>query len=290
MTSSKREALIYLSEKLPIACYRVDDKFSITCLQKINAALIEAVYMLGYDYIRYSYWIKNVVQQEQAINSFSVNLSNFPESWEGFYNQQSIYLIDPVVRIIQENIEHKNLIYGTWSDAYVWAMQSPLGNSAEEKEKYVKSITQLISSSREYHLNSGYYYSWGDNTLQIVLSLASPQSSVEQSETSAGDFIKTIHSIVILINQAIAITQGCSHCSKSLRIDGSNPIHLSQAELYVLQLFHKHRNATLKQIAIHYGRSVDTVNHHLRSIRSKLNTPGASGHSLAAYAVELKLI
>lgn len=290
MANNKKEALIYLSEKLPIACHLGDEKFPITCLEKINAALIEAVYMLGYDYIRYSYWIKNIVQQEQEINSFSVNLSNFPEDWESFYNKESVYLIDPVVRIIQENIGHKNLIYGTWSDAYVWAMQSPLGNSVEEKEKYVKSITQLIGSSREHHLNSGYYYSWGDNTLQIVLSLASPQSSVEQGDASAGDFIKTIHSIVILINQAIAITQGCSHCSKSLRIDGSNPIHLSQAELYVLQLFHKHRNATLKQIAIHYGRSVDTVNHHLRSIRSKLNTPGASGHSLAAYAVELKLI
>lgn len=290
MSSSKKEALIYLSEKLPIACHLADEKFPITCLEKINAALIEAVYMLGYDYIRYSYWVKNMVQQEQEINSFSVNISNFPEAWEAFYNGESIYLVDPVVRIIQENIEHKNLIYGTWSDTYVWAMQNPLGQSVEEKEKYVQSVTQLITSSRQHHLNSGYYYSWGDNTLQIVMSLASSQSSVEQNSAPAGDFIKIIHSMVVLINQAIAVTQGCNHCSKSLRIDGSSQIHLSHAELYVLQLFHKHRNATLKQIAIHYGRSVDTVNHHLRSIRSKLNTPGASGHSLAAYAVELKLI
>lgn len=289
MKSSRKEALNFLSERLPIICDVENEKFQITCLEKINTALIESIYMMDYDFIRYSYWIKNVVQNEQEVNSFSVNISNFPEAWELFYNEQNIYLIDPVVRIIQENME-KNLIYGSWSDTYVWAMQNPLGQNTEEKEKYVKSVTQLIASSREHHLNSGYYYSWGDNTLQIVMSLASSQSSVEQSNDSAGELIKIIHSMVVLVNQAIAVTQGCNQCNKSLRIDGSNPIHLSQAELYVLQLFHKHRNATLKQIAIHYGRSVDTVNHHLRSVRSKLNTPGASGHSLAAFAVELKLI
>jgi len=160
--------------------------------------------------------VKNVVQQEQEINSFSVNLSNFPSAWETYYNRESIYLVDPVVRIIQENIEHKNLIYGTWSDAYIWAMQNPLGVNAEEKQKYVTGVTQLITSSRQHHLNSGYYYSWGDNTLQIVMSLASSRNSVEQNEVSVGDFIKIIHSMVVLINQSIAVTQGCNQCQQIL--------------------------------------------------------------------------
>lgn len=294
MNSSKNEALIYLSEKLPITCISApsgaEEQQLISCLEKINDALVEAVYMLGYDYIRYSYWVKNVVQQEQEINSFSVNLSNFPPDWETFYNTESIYLVDPIVRLIQENMADKSMIYGTWNDAYHWGLQHPLGHTADEKEKYAKSIRQLMETSSKHELNSGYYYSWGSSTAHIVLSLASSKNSAEHQEASAADFIKMIHSMVVLINQAITVTQGCTQCSKSLRIDGSSSIHLSQSELQVLQLFHKHRNATLKQIAIHYGRSVDTVNHHLRSIRNKLNTPGASGHSLAAYAIELKLI
>ena len=65
---------------------------------------------------------------------------------------------------------------------------------------------------------------------------------------------------------------------------------LTESELRVLQLFRKERSATQKQIAVEYGKSVDTINFHLRSIRRKFNLPRASGHSLAFYAVEQNLL
>ena len=96
--------------------------------------------------------------------------------------------------------------------------------------------------------------------------------------------------MMVLVNQAIAMTNRCDYCVKSFRVDGSEPIKLSAAELQVLYLYKLHRNASIKQIATIYNRSIDTVNHHLRSIRGKLNIPGASGYALALYATELNLL
>jgi len=288
---NKKESLSFLARELPIQCGFSDESLLDTCLSQIRESLLQAVEKLGYEYVRYSYWIKDVMEGQEGqseTNSFSVNISNFPSSWEILYNKESLYLFDPVVRIIQENIATKHLIYGTWSDAYERALQNPLGETSEQKENYIKSVMQLITHSHQHHLMSGYYYSWGDNHRQIVLSLAAAEIdiNVEPDDT----FVNILHSIVVLVNQSILMTKGCMHCNKSVRIDGSDAVRLSRAELQILRLYSSHRNASQKQIAIHYNRSLDTVNHHLRSIRQKFKLPGASGHALASYAVELNLL
>jgi len=278
--------LIFLSREYPVSCRYEQDRQRITCLDRVRAILEESAEKLGFDYIRYSYWLKDVAPQQTSTNLFGINISNFPADWELHYNENSLYLVDLVVRIIQERVGENHLIFGAWNDAYVWGMQNPLGETTEEKQKYIQRITKLIEASRDYGLMSGYYYSWGDDLRQIVLSLSSPVDGIESPKVSQN----TVHSMVILTNQAIQLTKGCHHCHKSIRIDGSAPIELTSSEQALLLLYHKHRNATQRQIADCYGRSVDTVNHHLRSIRRKLNIQGASGHALASYAAELNLL
>jgi DNA-binding CsgD family transcriptional regulator len=287
MDTSSFDSLVCLARELPLHCSPPTELLPITCLDKVRRALMLGCNQLGYEYVRYSYWLKNVVPRNETTNAFSVNFSNFPITWETFYNQQHLYLHDPVVRIIQEKMNTHRLMHGSWGDTYLWAVQNPLGESEAQKQDYLQKINKLIADAQKHKLASGYYYCWGDSVRQIVLSLATGTSVNNKAE---GFTINALHGMMVLVNQSIMDTQGCQSCNKSLRIDGSTPIKLSKTEIHILNLYNKHKSASQKHIAEQCSRTIDTVNHHLRSIRQKLKVPGASGHALAAYASELNLL
>jgi len=290
-TARESEALLNLSSKLPIQCDFFDTDIATNCFEKIKDALIESINKMGYQYLRYTCWVNGIASETSITNSFSINISNFPTQWESYYEKNNLYMIDPVVRLIQDNILKNNLIFhGTWDSAYDTALANPLGATDEQKVEYVFNVSQLIKSSREHELKSGYYYSWGDQHRRIVISISSHNDYSADTEIKSTNFINLLHSMAVLVNQAITMTNRCDQCIKSFRVDGSDPIKLSAAELQILRLYKSHRNASIKQIAAIYNRSIDTVNHHLRTIRSKLDLPGASGYALALYASELNLL
>jgi len=289
MPLNQATAVLSMCRELPITCVQQKKRTSVTCLDQIQNAIESGVKKLGYEYVRYSYWVKDVLNRGIETNAFSVNISNFPSDWERYYNEQSLYLYDPIVRVIQDNASTDTLIHGTWNDAYIFALKNPLGETNRKKEDYTRNLKELIARAREHNLVSGYYYSWGDNLRHIIVSLSSPNDDADAIATNA-DFINSLHSIAMLTNQAIQMTGQCDRCTKSVRVDGGDPIMLSEAELTILKLFYKYKKASRKQIAEKYGKSIDTVNHHLKSIRRKLKITGASGHFLATYASELNLL
>jgi len=285
------ELLLALSSKLPIQCDLPAANVTSNCFEKIKEALIESVNKAGYQYLRYTCWVSGVTNETFEANSFSINISNFPLEWEVFYEKNGLHTIDPIVRIIQEHgFKSNKFVHGTWNNAYAMALSHPLGKTYEQIVDYVFHVSQLIQKSREHQLKSGYYYSWGDHHRRIVISISSHNEYSDDAVRENRNFIYLLHGMAVLVNQAINMTNRCDQCIKSFRTNACDPVKLSAAELQILHLYSVNRNASIKQIAVLYNRSVDTVNHHLRAIRSKLNLPGASGCALALYATELNLL
>lgn len=289
------EALDRLALLLPVGCQTADASSS-PCLSIIENSLLDFAQYLGFTCLRYSYWRTSHSNNHSSNHSskeseeaFSINFSNIPESWDRFYEQKKAYLYDPVVRVIQEDAGKTVAQWGTWADAYARCLDNPLGDTAPEQERYCQQVRKLMEDAGSQGLASGFYFCWGDATRQIILSLASPDADDDIRKRVPG-IEKLLHAAVMLVNQSIVYTGGCSACTKNLRVSGGDNIHLTETEARILTTFHSQHNVTIKGVARICDRSVNTVNFHLRSLRLKLKAPGASGHALAAAAKELNLI
>ncbi|MCB1615471.1 MAG: autoinducer binding domain-containing protein [Pseudomonadales bacterium] len=286
-------ALFSLSQNLPLSCeFSGVAKAGSYCLGNIENSLYAFANNLGYPYLRYSYWLKNTEAANVDEHAYSVNFSNIPPEWDSHYERNKMYLVDPVVRVLHENAGVEKLQWGYWADAYQYGLDKPLGETDREKSAYTEKVKQLIRGAEQHKMCSGLYFCWGDGIRQIILSMASP---VKDYRPELGEEVlieKLLYSVAMLINQSIMTTntQSCVNCNKALRVSGGKTIKLTVTEIKILNIFYAKKNMTIKQVANVCGISVNTVNFHLRSMREKFETPGASGHALASFAKELNLV
>jgi DNA-binding CsgD family transcriptional regulator len=243
--------------------------------------------ILGYEYMRYTCWLRDLQGSGSKSNSYSMNFSNFPASWEAYYDNQQLYMSDPVVRVLHEQSDDFHIAYGTWDDSLQWAREHPLGKDNKEKKAYIHSVENLFMEASTFNLQQGGYISHSNNVRHIMMSFATSKDSVNMPRNE--EFWKTMFSLIMLCDQSIKETKACNDCIKSVRIDGEPSITLTKAQIRILTLFYEQRNATIKAIASKHGTTVDTINYHLRILREKLQKPGASGHALAAFAKDHNL-
>ena len=279
-----------LIDMLPIDCDNAEKISEIKCLENIQKACFSIFDEYGYEYVSYTYWLKSVNKVEDERNVYTYSFGNFPEQWISSYERERLHLIDPVARMIREKSSTSHIIHNTWDNAYRLAIASPLGSCDADKQAYIEKVNDFNRHAKQHGLNDGHYYLWGCRKRFIVLKLATSRTRQLIDTQFNNQFLKGLHGTVVLINQSIMMTRSCSLCSKVVSVNGNEPVELSRQEIDILKLYMDNKNASTREISQLYSRSLDTINYHLRSLRIKLELPGASGHALAAAAVELGII
>ena len=286
--NSFAHALEIVSKETPLNCCGTESRYQLSCIERIKRSMFQALKELGYEYLRYTCWVKDVNNVGDESNSFSINFSNFPTDWESYYDSHQLYNDDPLVRVLQETEEGSQILFGTWQQALAKAHDNPLGETEVQQANYQKKIKNIFDRAAEFGLVSGGYLSHSNNVRHIIISFATSRIDVEDIPEQS-EFWRILFSIMMLCDQSIKETKSCGDCTKHIRIDGEESITLTKAQVKILTLFHEQRNATIKAIANKHGTSVDTINYHLKILREKLHKPGASGHALAAFAKDHNL-
>lgn len=275
-----------LLASVPLHCPRDVTPSGSDCLTQLEQAFYSTCQALGYAHGRFSCWTTFTDDEGQPHYWYSNNFSNFPAAWEQQYEQQQLYLIDPVVRAIHLAPETAKVVCGTWEDAIVAAQQSPLGETATEQTAYQQSIRAVYATAAGHGLRHGLYFSCQDGSRHVAISLACREGKPQPSD----DTWQTLFALAQVLTQAIALTGPCERCRKSARTEGLPALQVSAAQVRVLQLFLQQPGASLREIAQELGTGVDGVNYHLKTLRQRLGKPGLSGYALAQFARELNLV
>ncbi len=277
-----------LLESIPLQC-RPDSAHTLTCKQKIETALFEAAREHGFDCLRYTCWTQDVSPDKTEQHSFSINFSNFPSAWEALYEQQQYYLVDPVLRAIQE-APATPFIWGTWETAWQNAHHQPSGSNPTEKQTYLNNIQTLADQAGTFGLHSGLYLMTCSDSRKLILSLASSQAHQLTAKAICRPLLQELFAMMHLSYHSLSLTKGCGHCNIPLRTGGNAAITLTKAQANILKQFSQHASASTKDIAQSQNISTNTVNFHLKTLRQKLGKPNASGHALANIAKEHGLL
>ncbi len=286
--NSYATALEIISKETPLNCTGTESRYQSACIERIKRAMFLSLEELGFEYLRYTCWVKDINNVGDESNSFSINFSNYPADWEAYYDSHQLYMNDPLVRVLQETGEGALTLFGSWEDALKKAHDNPLGETDAQKDSYRHKIHNIFDKAKEFGLHAGGYMSHSNNVKQVIISFATGNQEVENIPEDS-PFWKILFSIMMLCDQSIRETKACKDCTKNIRIDGDESISLTKAQIQILTLFYEQRNATLKAIAKKHGTSVDTINYHLKVLREKLRKPGASGHALASFAKDHNL-
>jgi len=252
-----------------------------TCIGSIENQIKDASQKLGFQCFRYS--IRQI--GASSADTYSIAVSNFPRAWELFYEAESYYKVDPIVRMLANHDPSKsNLLYGSWLSAMEMDLSDPLGKTQSEKEYNKNRVLHLFEQARTFNLKSGIYFSHGDDKKQTLISMASNDEPMALEKRLDEKFWKSIYALVVLVEYAVGLTSGCDACMQGVRIDGSKPVVLSTMQRRILMSFYNNPKATIKQVAKLNDLTVSTINFHLKAIRKKLERPGFSGHALAQFS------
>lgn len=256
------------------------------CVQQVDRALFQVIEDMGFQSVRCIRWVNNTV--ENLATSYSQHSSNIPSAWLQHYNQTELVKIDPVVRVTATDDETIAMSHGTWSQARRMALKHPLGTSAAEKQRYKRAVDKLFKQSLEHGLEGGLFAKLGGANRQIQISIVTGNPNIEQDLNDWTWHI--LITLLTILDRLMDRFQACSKCATGIMKSGGGYIELTSAERRLLRLFLYNRKARLEDISEKYKSSRDTINFHLRNVRDKFEQPGVSGHMLAQFANEHRLI
>lgn len=268
----------------PDPCNGTDKKT--LCAKQVDSALFKVVDDMGFQYVRCIRWVNNTV--DNLATSYSQHSGNIPEAWLQLYNQAGMVNIDPVVRVTATDDQAIAMSHGTWAQAKSIALKHPLGTNAAEKQRYKRAVDKLFRQSKEHGLEGGLFAKLGDANRQIQISIVTGNPAIEKDISDWTWHILT--TLLSILDRLMDRFQACSKCATGIMKSGGGYIELTSAERRLLRLFIHNRKARLDEISDKYQSSRDTVNFHLRNIRDKFEQPGVSGHMLAQFANEHRLI
>lgn len=270
----------------PTQCTDKSGEFS--CREQTAAALFQCAQQLGFDHLRCTRWVSS--EMKVLTDTYSAHISNFPEAWTQNYDKQKFYLWDPIIRFSTTDDAELNMPFGTWDQARLQALNTPLGNSTSEIDSYKRHVKELFDGAKACNLNSGVFMIRGEGMAKVQMSLASTLDAPTLNKTLEPRFWNLFTTMLVLTENLLTATQRCSRCTTGILSLNSEPSKLTESQKAILTLFNSHRDATIEEISRLHFSSVDNVNYHLRNIRSKFNQPGVSGHMLAQFAREHTLI
>lgn len=267
-----------LVDALPINCHASPD--SEACCQAIlRDALFTTVRSMGFLFVRFSCWRKEVSSNGEFPDSFSINFSNFPEAWEARYESEAYYLYDPVVEKLAQSANER-LVFGTWEDARIESLINPEKNAVKEHK-----IQNMMDDIGLCGLNSGCFMMYNTGLKRFVMSIASDWSAHRLQEYAADRSVYAMmFSIMSILSNGMALAEQCQHYQMNIRVGGSSPVRLTGRQKEVLQTFLEHAKANNRSVAKMHALSPESISFHLKDIRKRFNKPGASGHALATIA------
>jgi DNA-binding CsgD family transcriptional regulator len=152
----------------------------------------------------------------------------------------------------------------------------------------MSAVSDMYTMAARHGISSGIFMSLTDMKKHTVLHLASGIESGKQAIDP--ELWKTICGIIQLCNQALRHVSGCPRCNTGLNTGFSENFRLTEKQKDILKTFLDDSSASIKTAARIHNISVDSVNFHLRNIRSTLNKPRTSSHALAVLAQSMDLI
>ncbi len=271
-------AVDLLIERISLKCLQVGSEGKMPCIFDLEHALYSAAHKMGFEFVRYTCWQKDVSESGGNFpQSFSINFSNFPKAWEKHYEDKSYYLHDPVLKVIEDVIDAKQVISGTWLQAWVMMEKKESGH-------VLVRMQELSFDATQYGVVSGFYMVLVKGHSRYVISLGSGRTPEEVELQASQNLHQQVYALIVLLSQAIGLTQGCNQCTKSLRVQGEPSVQLTKKQRRVLEVFAEDASATNVEVAKKTHVSTETVAFHLKAVRRKFNQPNASGHALSNIA------
>ncbi|HRF86998.1 MAG TPA: autoinducer binding domain-containing protein [Pseudomonadales bacterium] len=268
---------------LPLVCEKpMGATNMLPCIAKLERSLYDAARIMGFEYVRFTCWHKEVADHGEFPLSFSINFSNFPKAWEMLYEAKRYYLHDPVVRVIEEADQNK-VVFGTWQQAWREV-------AARETAFYLERMQALSKDAEQHDIQGGFYMMLVMGLNRFVISLGTSRNPETVEAQAAKILPQQVFSLVALLSQAMNLTHGCNSCGKSFRIQGGESIQLTKKQNQILTVFAEHASASNVDVARINHVTVETVAFHLKAIRKKFNQPNASGHALSNIAMMHGLI
>ena len=257
-----------------------------TCAENITASIQQWVESLGYD----SFYFGCGKRWGKDEMFYSGVISTYNREWTRKHLKNKWYLYDPVIRCISEGQNNNEIVqYGTWQQAFDYAAANPLGKTKEQQAHYKEKVKSFAKAISHYGMHSGMYVAYGkDHNMQMCFSSAAVDPLPAITEAQVQSIVATMQLIVLLMDQL----DGCTFCS-ALRVamhESRQDIVLTSSQKSVLNVFLENPAATTEEVAKRYGATSATVNHHLGTIRRKLDKPQVSGHMLAQFALDNKLL
>lgn len=269
-------AIEFFVKELSLECPKQADTNELSCIFKLEQTLYASARTMGFEYVRYTCWHKEVASSGDFPMSFSINFSNFPKAWEKYYETKQYYLHDPVLRVLG-GVDQNQFVSGTWQGAW-----RDVG--AKETGHYLDRMQELLASATQHGINSGFYMMLVTGLSRFVISLGTSRKPEDIEKQAAGDLHQQIFALVALLSQAMSLTNNCSNCSKPLRVKGGGAVKLTSKQSGILKTFAENSGATNVDVARIHHVSTETIAFHLKAIRKKFNRPNASGHALSNIA------
>jgi DNA-binding CsgD family transcriptional regulator len=270
-------AIALFVKELPLECSKKVTAGELPCTSRLEQTLYKAAKTMGFEYVRYTCWHKEVDSGDSFPMSFSINFSNFPKVWEKNYEARQYYLHDPVLRAL-EAAGQNPVVSGTWQAAWCDA------EAKSEDAHYLERIRELSVAAAQHGINGGFYMMLVTGLSRFVISLGSSRVSEDIEKQAAGNLQQQVFALVTLLGQAMALTRNCNQCSKPLRVQGGASVTLTPRQAKVLEAFAENSGATNVDVAKISHVTTETVAFHLKAIRKKFNRPSASGHALSNIA------
>jgi DNA-binding CsgD family transcriptional regulator len=260
-----------------------------TCLQHIEAAIINEFTGMGYPYVRFTS-VQLTIDKDNLVPSFSINLSTYPESWEKRYDGEDFSLIDPLYYKLVTQTDDDRLIYGTMRDLEQEALADPgLYGLDQKKALSENGRLKVYESMQNSGIHSGLYVLAADGEHRTVFLMAKDESMSNGRDIDEA-FWRSIIGRIIHIDYVLEGTRDCQKCDKHLRIAGGEPVVINRQQIDILRFYLQHAKATAGAVAESVHLSESTVNYHLKEIRKKFNMPKTSGYALAEFSKKHRLI
>lgn len=250
--------------------------------RRFEKTLFDTYSQMGFSSISCIKWLNNQTFKDAPL----LTLSNTPKDFASIYCDKNLFLVDPVIRMVEENTSNSSC-FGRLSQALDRAIDIPLGETQKQKNLYLNNLLELTHHMRSHNLVDGYFLANADETSTTLIIATVDNDFIE-------DPSKLVFSILwgslSLIDRKFSELQHCPSCRNPVRKLSGKELSLTKSEQRVLITFLKNNNASLSEIAHKYGSSLDTINFHLRNLREKFELHGASGYVLAYNAKTIGLI
>lgn len=205
--------------------------------------------------------------------------TTFPQEWIELYVELDYAQLDPVVRCA----EFSSPLYGafgTWNEVLSLCIDDPIGANQDEHRLYEQKLRQLYRDAARFGMQDGVIIVEEVEGTLVTVSMASENpvslSDSEWRELKVG---------ILLAAREFDKTKGCNQCGR-----GFDHLTLSRMESLMVATVLDNKSATIDELAYITNRSPETVKHHLKNVRAKVNMKHTNRLAVARRCEELRII